>query len=664
MFRPIIEETINNKLDPLVIKEDLNEIIESIEQQLYNIKPAYRNIVRIIKNKIKQLETDNIVEGVILEEENITNSNLISYVNNVLEISLESVILSILKDSNYNYLLSEVNTYTDLLELDHPNVLILKEIDNSVNELLSIYSEANDLECNNKLFYEILDSVVKNSIKNISSSPNSVVEVILTQEDIIYADVVNNLDFFLRPSLTESYNIIKSFVITKYLKEHQNSNFLLCEAIGKNCEFVIENAAYVVNPGGLLHIPNPNRRGAQQPPPAPPAPPAGGGGVPPAPPPAPPAPPAAGGGVPPAPPAGGGPAQPSRFRKALTTIGLGTSIGIVLLLIGKGLEKSGSEIWQWIIDFFSKNKETNTIINMFELLIDNAKSPRDINTAIENAENIEDPIAKIAILKKIIYNLNKRLSSKESFEGLTSIIDQLEQRTGELTSEIEDKMTQLRQLNSEYNIREMLFKKGGIFPVTFTLTAILGLFSGLAAGMLVYVIMVKAFIEKDITYREFSNMLRLRRSINKELKDVITESPNARELQQQLTFIEDSVKRCETLSIRAGDAVKVYECAVSYIFGCFAILIHNSLLMLKADGVNINEINSIDVLLGYTGFATFKTRLAIKGLSTVYGNLIKVDRRFNRHVNIILANSKINIDKSGNFINIIKNMPNALNIQP
>ena len=60
MFNVVIED--NEKVvDPLILRDDISEIVQSIEEQLYDINVNYRNGVRSIKNKIKNFNKKNYI---------------------------------------------------------------------------------------------------------------------------------------------------------------------------------------------------------------------------------------------------------------------------------------------------------------------------------------------------------------------------------------------------------------------------------------------------------------------------------------------------------------------------------------------------------------------------------------------------------------------------
>jgi hypothetical protein len=115
-------------------------------------------------------------------------------------------------------------------------------------------------------------------------------------------------------------------------------------------------------------------------------------------------------------------------------------------------------------------------------------------------------------------------------------------------------------------------------------------------------------------------------------KMIINDSPFAETLTAMSNQLDYVTKNCESVSTKTGDSAKLYECGISHLIGKFSIILYVTTLALKADGVNINNINSLREVLAYTGFATLKTRIMLKNLNDNYSKLIEIDNRFVKHV--------------------------------
>ena len=211
MFNVVIEKENHSDIDILIIREDINNIIQSIEEQLYNINVSYRNNVRKIKNNLKSLEGISESSLVILEDENINDKNLISYLTNVLEISLDCIVSTLYENDEYKYQLKNVNNIKDLLAINCYNTKLFGNILEECKQLFEVYSQVNEIEVSSTSFYELLDKSIENSVNNnnIAISTKSI-------EDNIYNSIIENLDSLISNDLIDTYNNLKTFAINEW----------------------------------------------------------------------------------------------------------------------------------------------------------------------------------------------------------------------------------------------------------------------------------------------------------------------------------------------------------------------------------------------------------------------------------------------------------------
>ncbi len=209
MFTVVIENELNTNVNPLVIKEDINNIIQSIEEQLYNINISYRNNFRKIKNNLKLLEGVTESSLIVLEEDRISDSNLISYLTNVLELSLDCIVSTLYDEDRTQ--LEHVRNVKDLIAIDSTNTRIFKSILEQCEELFNVYSQVNEIEVSSTSFYELLDK----SIELSATNNKKIIPAEIQQENRIYEKVLENLDQLVGYDLVNTYDNIKLFAASQ-----------------------------------------------------------------------------------------------------------------------------------------------------------------------------------------------------------------------------------------------------------------------------------------------------------------------------------------------------------------------------------------------------------------------------------------------------------------
>lgn len=634
MFNVVIEKEQYDKIDPLIITEDINLIIQSIEEQLYNINVSYRNNVRKIKNNLKSLEGISESKIIVLEESNITDDNLIPYLTNVLEISLDCVVSTLYENKDYRPLLSTVNCLSDLLEIDHYNVKICKKVFEECKELFNIYSDINDKRISTTSFYEIIDESIANSI-------NHNIKTVNTDEIRIYNLVIENLDTLVDNDLVTTFDNIKSFSanqVTIYefwaqiwawlnqplatWKSRLKIFALSVAGIGTLSAII----SYVWKTNKPLNINDFEFKNAHA------------------------------------------------IRTYLADLINGTDtrdsfnlderLQIVNYVgnentpvlerefIIKTLSKNGiHDIKEWlsasITPIKAKIEQTN---NELIKVKDQINSTKD-----ELADTKDQLFGKKHELDIASMQLQSELAEKARV--LQKATDEGNQELLVLQAKLEDatklygiQIANVDSITKQYNEMQALINNA------------IG-YSGLAVGMAAIIAMVVVyFISKRIFLTENSAdtikaVLALRKKIDNLRKDTVVMFPN---LKIQFDQLDNEVMKCERESTRVNDVIMAYSCSMKYFMGSYAIVLYSVFQQLIKDGNNLNNFNTLDSVHNFNGFSSLKTRNLVSELNSFYTLMIDYDKTMIDSFEKIFYMVKQDILQNKSLADITKRLPNQL----
>ena len=638
MFNVVIEKESHNKIDPLIITEDINLIVQSIEEQLYNINVSYRNNVRKIKNDLKLLTGVSESNLVILEDSDITNDNLISYLTNVLEISLVCVVSTLYEDNDYRNKLSSVNSLNDLLAIDHCNTPVLKNIVDHSNELFSVYSESNDIQPSTTTFYELLDSAIIKSIKNNQST----VVPTLTEEEVIYQKVIENLDKLIDVDLTVTYDNIKSFT-------HSQVNENIITAIGGFFRVLSLYFRSWKNTGiGILTV---------------------GVGL-------------------------AGITVIGYIRKMLDLVFTpkvedfdfdntnGANVKNTLKML-EGMTNKDNALGKL---------DSNKLQALYNYAMDENTPPEEsilIKTILHNVDvtpsnlfdklqtewkpQIDQARATLEDLKTQAGNLEAKIKSGGTelaniyADELNKVKEQFASKTKELNDLIEQNKLQSQANEMLVNLAKKLNDKIADLQIKVDeadeFLKNLGFYSAGIVGVAAIIYMVFAhYIGKRIFLTSNSAdtihaILALRKKIDVLRKDTLSLFPD---LKIQFDQLDNEIIKCERDSTRQNDVIMAYQCSMKYFMGSYAIILFSVFSQLVKDGNNLNNFNTLASVHNFDGFASLKTRMMVKELNSFYTLMIDYDKTMIDSFEKIFYLVKQEILQNKSLSDITKRLPNQL----
>jgi hypothetical protein len=184
-FRILVEDELFDNHNPLIIKDNITQIIENIELVYKkNLDPNYHDIVYRIKNQIKLAGlSPNSNLNVYMEFDELTNENVIEYLTNLMEVAVDSM------TSDYQ-------------------VVHIESAIKSMVDLFDVYEQINpNLEVDRKSFKQLLESAQSNRrVSNEDLSNNQALQT-------YYKEVLNNMDELIGETPYYTYQNIKKFVI-------------------------------------------------------------------------------------------------------------------------------------------------------------------------------------------------------------------------------------------------------------------------------------------------------------------------------------------------------------------------------------------------------------------------------------------------------------------
>jgi hypothetical protein len=184
-FRILVEDEQFDNHNPLVIKDNINQIIENIELVYKkNLDPNYHEIVYRIKNQIKLAGlSPNSNLNIYMEFDELTNENIIEYLTNLMEVAVDSM------TSDYQ-------------------VVHIESAIKSMVDLFDVYEQINpELEIDRKSFKQLLESAQSN--RRVSSEDLSNNQALQKY----YKEVLYNMDELIGETPYYTYQNIKKFVI-------------------------------------------------------------------------------------------------------------------------------------------------------------------------------------------------------------------------------------------------------------------------------------------------------------------------------------------------------------------------------------------------------------------------------------------------------------------
>lgn len=623
MFNVVIEKEQYDKIDPLIITEDINLIIQSIEEQLYNINVSYRNNVRKIKNNLKSLEGISESKIIILEESDITDDNLIPYLTNVLEISLDCVVSTLYENKDYRPLLSTVNCLNDLLEIDHYNVKICKKVFEECKELFNIYSDVNDKRISTTSFYEIIDESIANSINHNIKTVNTDDP----DETRIYNLVIENLDTLVDNDLVTTFDNIKSFSANQVtIYEFWAQIWAWLNKPWADWKARLKTFAYSVAGIGTLSAIIAKVWDVNRPPNI----------------------------------------NDFEFKNANVIRGY-----LADLINGKFNKASFTlnqrfEIIDYVGDENTPALEREFIIRtLSENGVHNVKEW--LHESIEPIKkNLEDVTNHLNGIKIEIANKSQELSnvSNQLRSTLITQAQILQQAKDKGEQELLILQAKLEDATKLYGIQ--IANRDSIAKQYNEMNALIHNavgYSGLAVGMAAIIAMVAVyFISKRIFLTENSAdtikaVLALRKKIDNLRKDTVVMFPN---LKIQFDQLDNEVMKCERESTRINDVIMAYTCSMKYFMGSYAIVLYSLFQQLIKDGNNLNNFNTLDSVHNFNGFSSLKTKNLVSELNSFYTLMIDYDKTMIDSFEKIFYMVKQDILQNKSLADITKRLPNQL----
>ena len=629
MFNVVIEKENYSDIDALVIREDINNIIQSIEEQLYNINVSYRNNIRKIKNSLKSLEGISESSLVILENENINDENLISYLTNVLEISLDCIVSTLYENKEYRPLLKNVNNISSLLDIDSSNTKIFKNILEQCEDLFNVYAQINEIEISSTSFYELLDKSIENSV---NAQSKYIPEDVKTEVDI-YNKVIENLDSLVTNDLVTTYDNIKVFAASqvKQVNEAWYDSILTSIAnYGVQRPLRLFGAG-IVSVFALTGIPflyilvknlfskNPLELSTD------------------------------------------------RVDELFAgNIHLNT---ISSLVKNSPITKEQYlNLTQYINNIKDKDGYEIQYAYLNALIVEKRTYIENLLSTINEQElqalqaQISDAKSKLEAISNQTQDRNTELSTIQNEQNLLKTnISQLETQRDNLVKEVKINENSLNIAQQTYNdfikyVQE-LKQDLGDFQFYFFATVITGGLLFLIVSFVSAIFTRKKVFGTAKSSNTIKTILKLRKQIDKLKDTTIVSYPD---LKIQFDYLSSEVKKCEREGTIKNDFMIIYNCGMKYFMGNYAIIMYSALLQLSKDGISLHKFNKLSDVHNYNGFASMQTRGLIKSLNEFYTNLLDYDATLVDAFEKIFTIAKQQVLENKLTDNIVKQLPNRL----
>lgn len=637
MFNVVIEKENYSDTNALVIREDINSIIQSIEEQLYNINISYRNNIRKIKNSLKSLEGISESSLVILENENVNDENLISYLTNVLEISLDCIISTLYENKEYRPLLRNVNNINTLLNIDSPNTKIFKNILEQCEDLFNVYAQINEIQISSTSFYELLDKSIENSV---NAQSKYIPEDVKTEVDI-YNKVIENLDNLVTNDLASTYDNIKLFAASQVKQVNEVGIF---STIGSFIWTRIENSALWVfsapkrffitlglSISGISLLTNYVSNWLS----------------------------------------GNKPIDANLLSK---TFGDTPRFDLIMKAFTKPSNLTGEEA-KALFELTFKDEAKTALFKQFlsqnidklqnALKFNVDKYSNDIATAQEAKKNLDSLIAE---LQSKVNDFTAKNAGIDSLEKIRDEIVAKESQSKELAATISELKTshhfltgKIETLTTEFNSKKEqlddaldLIEKSGYYAG--------GIVIGAGILYLIYMVIISYIVKKKTfgtteSAETVKTILKLRKQIDELKKKTTVSYPD---LKIQFNYLESEVKKCEREGTIKNDFMIIYNCGMKYFMGNYAIIMYSALLQLSKDGISLHKFNKLSDVHNYNGFASMQTRGIIRSLNDFYTKILDYDATLVDAFEKIFTIVKQQVLENKLTDNIVKQLPNRL----
>lgn len=189
--------------DPLIIKENTENIINIIESNIKNINNEYKECLRKIRNKINRFNNKE-TSLLFLEYEIIDDDNIVYFIEDLAKILLEFALKDIKEDKDFIC----PKNLKHLLNFQHESGKNFKYIFEQINILIDNYNYINDIKFNKEKFYKTLNKIIKLNYEEKTIK-------IISEEEILN-HIYNNIDDFVTSNdLNKIRNNIKSYIINE-----------------------------------------------------------------------------------------------------------------------------------------------------------------------------------------------------------------------------------------------------------------------------------------------------------------------------------------------------------------------------------------------------------------------------------------------------------------
>lgn len=620
MFNVVIEKENYSDIDALVIREDINNIIQSIEEQLYNINVSYRNNVRKIKNSLKSLEGISESSLVILENENVNDENLISYLTNVLEISLDCIISTLYENKEYRPLLKNVNNINTLLDINSPNTEIFKNILEQCEDLFNVYAQINEIEISSTSFYELLDKSIENSV---NAQSKYIPEDVKTEVDI-YNKVIENLDSLVTNDLVTTYDNIKVFAASQVKQVNEawwnplNWNFSKIREWGIFATSILGVSSLVIIVKNLFSK---------------------------------------------------NPLELSIDKVDELFVGNIHLNTISSLVKNSPITKEQYlNLTQYINNIKDKDGYEIQYAYLNALIVEKRTYIENLLSTINEQElqalqaQISDAKSKLETISNQTQDRNTELSTIQNEQNLLKTnISQLETQRDNLVKEVKINENSLNIAQQTYNdfikYVEELKQDLGDFQFYFFATVITGGLLFLIVSFVSAIFTRKKIFGTAKSSNTIKTILKLRKQIDKLKDTTIVSYPD---LKIQFDYLSSEVKKCEREGTVKNDFMIIYNCGMKYFMGNYAIIMYSALLQLSKDGISLHKFNKLSDVHNYNGFASMQTRGLIKSLNEFYTNLLDYDTTLVDAFEKIFTIAKQQVLENKLTDNIVKQLPNRL----
>ena len=571
MFNVVIEKENHSDIDSLIIREDINNIIQSIEEQLYNINVSYRNNVRKIKNSLKSLEGISESSLIILENENVNDENLISYLTNVLEISLDCIVSTLYENKEYRSLLKNVNDINSLLNIDSQNTKIFKNILEQYEDLFNVYSQVNEIEISSTSFYELLDKSIENSV---NAQSKYIPEDVKTEVDI-YNKVIENLDSLVTNDLVTTYDNIKVFAASqvKQVNEGFLTNTLFPWLVRNIQGFGATNPLRLLGGLGIIftsivsivwHFTGKGIDLINN-------------------------------------------VYNTYFRDILTEFDWGDVAPTIKTIIDNKEYNLSENDYIQLMKYYNElgvseldqnKKEALThIFSKFNVQGQFTEKFAAFNEKMATADNVQQNL-------NAMQNLNRDIAS--TFDTSKSELDGFIEKLKALTTPFKEEAQSLAT-----EIDEIKYLAYG------------GIGASLISALLIIGFLYKSRLPSNFKSEvsKFTNsMIFVEKSITK-LKDRALQT--FPELKIQFNLLDSEINKCKDYSSNSKDPNDLTSCLLKNTIGTYSIILYFALIQLKKDGNDLSKFTSLSDVQNFNGFSSFKTKLIVSELNSAYSIIIK-----------------------------------------